>query len=646
MSLSLLACDGGSSEDSGLRRGERPRADSGRGGEGSFEGEATACASYLQSLLDELQGGPTAPPPWANSDVTPGGLIALGGGSIGVGNGGVTTVADLPGQCAAIEAELGLPVGYLQPGTESTPGGYVEGCACTDCGMEPDAEGLDTFDSVGLGDAVSPHEIYNPEQLADLAEAEPAWDQHYVQCADIDLEPYYASGGDEFSIAAQWQHFRGVYDGQAHRISNYTNHEHGGLFDSIASAEIRQLTLEGADVIRPAEFDEHRATGSLVNSGQSSTLEDVHLVDSSVVFEVGGQSFGRGGLVGTLSNSELRDASVVDSWVSCVEVPGGETTTCSFAGMLGVAYSVGAENCEVAGTQILGEGGASAAGVVGYGQDSDFSNIRVSDGLISGWEAGGFARMLHRSVASDVQVATTLEGKRVGGLVTVLWKSTLSDSHASNEFLPTDTDFEAGRLGGLVGYFGGDEGADGVIQRCTADMTFEDINSTGYGRPVGGLVATVSGGNSDTGHTFIEDSFAVGDVSVAFGAEGPVTAGGLIGEVAKNATLTVTSSYAAGSLEGATTGAFIGRVADGASVTATESFAIGHHNGTGGCFVGSGTINEDGNNYVADIPCACTVEPGVSTAPLNDFDQPNDNLGFSWSTAVWAFADNMLPALQ
>lgn len=611
-----------------------------------FEGQTTACASFLQSLLDGLLQGPAAPPWWANSDVTPGGLIALGGGSVGIGNGGVTTVADLPGLCAAIEAELGLPVGYLQPGTESIPGGYVEGCACTDCGMEPDAEGLDTFDSVGLGNSASPHEIYNSEQLADLAESEPAWNQHYVQCSDIDLEPYYASGGEEFNIAAQWQHFTGVYDGQAHRISNYANHEDGGLFDSIASAEIRRLTLEGADVVRPAELDEHRATGSLVNFGQSSTLEDVHLIDSSIVFELGGQSFGRGGIAGQLSHSELRGATVSASSVSCVEVPEFEASTCVFAGVLGTGYFVEVENCEVAGTQIVGDGRAHAAGVVSYGQDAEFTNIQVSDGLIGGWGAGGFARMLHRSVASDIQVATTLEAREIGGLVGVLYRSTLSDSHASNEFLPTDTDFEAGGLGGLVAFFSGDEGIDGVIQRCTADMTFADVNATGYGRPAGGLVATVTGGNSDTGQTLIEDSFAVGDLSVAFGAEGPVTAGGFIGEVSKDATLVVASSYATGALEGETTGAFIGRIADGGSVTVTESFGIGHHTGTGGCFVGEGTINDDGNNYVADIPCACEVEPGVSTAPLPDFDQPNDNLGFDWSTDVWVFEDGTLPSLQ
>lgn len=640
LSLPLAACDS-SGEEPVHRRGDavRPSTD----GDGAPKTEETACAAFLSELVDAYLDGPSVPW-WATGGVTPGGVIGLGGGSVGVGNGGTTSIGDLDAACAEIEDDLGLPEGYLRPMTEAVPGGYVEGCGCTDCGMEPDAEGLDTFDSVGLGDAVSPHEIYNPEQLADLAEAEPAWSRHYVQCADIDLDPYYASGGDEFNIATEDDPFTGVYDGGGNTVSHYSaTGSRGGLFDTLSSARLENLELHAAAVQWSApNTSGFHFGGALANRVlENSRVSGVSAEDISVVATREMGACWAGGLLGQVRDSQADDIAVVD-----LELVGDR---CRVGGVVGWAvFDTALSNLsstdgsvEALSDGITSNGGGSAAGLVaGMAFGPSLIGCSVSGGSVQGEYAGGVVQNLQNetSLVSGCSSDVEVRGNSVGGLIERVTGGTLQDSHSTGPVLPFPGSPYGSRKGGAVGYV--------TSARLARVWSSSDIST--YGTTVGSAITSAGGlvGNAgQSGLLQIEDSFALGDIDVAFGSTTPVDAGGLIGRIEDDVVLDARGSFAAGDVEGTTTGSYIGRVSNTQGVV-TESFGIGHHLGTGGCFVGEGTINEDGNNYVADIPCACTVEPGVSTAPLADFDQPNDNLGFSWSAAVWAFADNMLPSLQ
>ncbi len=591
-----------------------------------------ACAAFLDELLDDLRDSPTAPW-WAYSDVTPGGVIGLAGGSVGVGGGAVTEIMNLPQLCEAIEEELGLPSGYLQPGTESFPGSYVEGCACTDCGMEPGAPGLDAFDNIGLGNAVSPHEIYNPQQLADLAEAQPAWSRSFIQCTDIDLEPYYASGGDEFSIATGEEPFSGVYDGGERAIDGFTTQTRGGLFSGLAGT-VQGLSLR--DAVVAADGDH----GGLANAADGASISNVRVVAPYFGALSGNEV---GGVVGSLTDSSLSnvdvESPVFDDYGYSARVGG------IAARMRGSTVS----NVVVSDLDV--EAPAARAGGLFYeSRESDVSDGWVDGGLIIVNAGGGAAAIIRASTFANVEASADVRAYTAGGFAYGLqqWNeddaSTISDCLAEGDVSPRDgmNGFPGGDKGGFFGWVQG-----GTILRSasTGDVSFLTSIDSSYQSSMGGFVGTLYPAHEIA----IEDAFALGNVNRALGSTGDDNVGGFAGTITglggPTENLAIARSFAAGNVEGVTTGSFVGAV-DVDNATITESFALGHHTGDGGCFVGGGTINDDGNNHVADTPCNCTLEPGVSAAPISDFDQPNENLGFAWSTDVWAFEDGALPSLQ
>lgn len=591
-----------------------------------------ACAAFLDQLLDDARDVPSAPW-WAYSDVTPGGVIGLAGGSVGIGNGGTTSIADLPKLCSTIELELGLPEGYLQPGTESIPGGYVEGCACTDCGMDPGASGLVAFDSIGLGDEVSPHEIYNPEQLADLAESQPAWNREFIQCTDIDLAPYYAAGGDEFSAATGAEPFTGNYDGGGRVIAGFTTATRGGLFSALGGA-VSNLTLQDAVVTAEATH------GALANAANGAEISNVRVVEPYFGDYVGQRV---GGVVGTLTNSTLSEVDVESP------VFDGNGIWAELGGVASSIEDSTVSNVVVTDLEIDAPS-ARAGGLVERSVRSTVSDAWVDGGFVRANAAGGAAATIRESTFTNVETSADVLGFTAGGFAYGLqqWSdglpSVISDCLAEGDVSPRDgiNGFPGGDKGGFLGWMSG-----GTVERsgATGDVSFITSSQTSYVAAMGGFVGTLY----PTGEILIEDAFALGNVDRSLGATGDDDVGGFAGEISGPANgseaVSIHRGFAAGNVEGVTTGAFVGSV-ELTNINITESFGIGHHTGTGGCFVGGGTINDDGNNYVADIPCACEIEPGVSAAPLADFDQPNDNLGFSWSTDVWTFEDGALPALQ
>jgi hypothetical protein len=80
------------------------------------------------------------------------------------------------------------------------------------------------------------------------------WSSHFKLMADIDLGGY--SGMSFNIIGSDWQNaFSGVFDGQCHKITNFTwhgtNHDYVGLFGCAKGAEVKDLGLESVSIDAP-----------------------------------------------------------------------------------------------------------------------------------------------------------------------------------------------------------------------------------------------------------------------------------------------------------------------------------------------------------------------------------------------------------
>ncbi len=118
----------------------------------------------------------------------------------------------------------------------------------------------------GAGTPEDPYQIWTPEQMNAIGAEPNAWDKHFKLMADIDLSAYDGKDGrPAFNIIAadvsamksgsQQDLFSGVFDGNGHKISNFTHtssdrYRYAGLFGYVGGprGEIRNLGLIDATV--------------------------------------------------------------------------------------------------------------------------------------------------------------------------------------------------------------------------------------------------------------------------------------------------------------------------------------------------------------------------------------------------------------
>ena len=128
--------------------------------------------------------------------------------------------------------------------------------------------------SGGTGTPDDPYRIATPEDLNEIGNHEKDWDSHFFLVKDIDLSEY---TGTMFNRIGDWgpphKPFTGVFDGNNHRILNFTWDSVGvtavGLFGYIsATAEIRNLGMENEYVNDTAG----RCVGGLVGLNNGGTV--------------------------------------------------------------------------------------------------------------------------------------------------------------------------------------------------------------------------------------------------------------------------------------------------------------------------------------------------------------------------------------
>ncbi len=342
----------------------------------------------------------------------------------------------------------------------------------------------------GSGTPEDPYLIYTASDLNQIGLNVTDWDKNFKLMADINLAAY---TGTQFNrIGTDDRHaFSGVFNGNGHKISNFTYTAPGssyiGIFGHIStSGKVEKLILVRVNVTG-SEF-----VGGLVGYNEGT------ISDSSVAGTVSGYSE-VGGLTGYNFTGTISNCS------STGAVTGGDSS-----GYLGglVGYSNGViSDCFSRGTTTGGVSSNYLGGLVGY-SDGNISNCR-SKGAVTGGNTsnylGGLAGVSNGTISSSFSTAAVSGGNGayyLGGLagyngssVSACWAGgTVSGGDSRDS------------VGGLVG----ENGPLGVVTNCYA------TGEVSAYQDVGGLV-----GWND--HGAITKCYSSGRVS------GSAYAGGLLG---------------------------------------------------------------------------------------------------------------------
>ena len=118
----------------------------------------------------------------------------------------------------------------------------------------------------GQGTAEDPYRVVTVDQFILLSKASILWDKNFVLVTDIDLYPNLPSA--QVFVQAPIQTFRGVFDGNGHKIFHLTikDGSYLGLFGRLESgAKISNLGLEAVDVNGTGDY-----IGGLVGTNRGS----------------------------------------------------------------------------------------------------------------------------------------------------------------------------------------------------------------------------------------------------------------------------------------------------------------------------------------------------------------------------------------
>ena len=290
------------------------------------------------------------------------------------------------------------------------------------------------------------------------------WDRHFVLMADVDLGGY---TGEEFNIIGDFATpFAGVFDGNGHRIYNFTYYSTGthyiGLFGYVSgphdSSAIKNLGLIDPNV--------NGGTGARVGAliGQfNARIDNCYIQGGSVLGREG-----VGGLAGKGGGVVVNCYTITSVMCTDIESPGR------------VGGLVGSNHAELRScySNCVVEGGAHVGGLAG----DNTSQIRncYATGIVTGYNyATGGLVGTHGGISAGMYncySTAVVEGNMlVGGLVGENYK-TIANCYAAGSTQGTKW------IGGLVG-----DGTTNLTTDC-----FWDIETTGQGSSVGGTGKTTA----------------------------------------------------------------------------------------------------------------------------------------------------------
>lgn len=464
-------------------------------------------------------------------------------------------------------------------------------CGCT-CGERPVCAQPSHYkfhDEVGLGTYAKPFEIWTAEQLADLSQSPSGWGRNYVQCRDIDLAAYYATGASYFMIPE----FSGDYDGRGKQIRGFTWHTGTPNYDPA-------LALPDVGLF----------------SALTGRVSRLKLTDAQIL--LGGWDYWNiGTLAGTMNGADVWRIEVTSTiWTSTYD-----------------PYRVGGVVGNASGSRLTDlvvdiEATSAKSLVTGVVSDATTTNIRRVEAsvVLDGFGVAGIAGFFDQGHMIDGHVEGDVEAKEYasGG---VHWAT---DSAFLR--LAADVSVRGKRAGGLIG----------SAFSCTLDEVRASGSVTGEAQ-AGGLVATV-------GNSTLRDCMAAGDVLVTgTGTIDGASAGGLATGISQGST--VTRCYSAGRVENLSgpgpnlqTGSLATYVPQASVVT--QNFAAGKVTGPNAfSFAFPQDIVDPSNRYNPDVN---PIQPDQGT-PVSlasgVYSFPNANFGWTWPAATWTFAPWQLPRL-
>lgn len=499
-----------------------------------------------------------------------------------------------------VAAAQGLPAGsshfVVFPGEK----GLKCGCTCAERPACAQPSHYEKYDAVGAGTYAEPFEIWTAEQLWDLAHRPGAGDHAFVQCRDIDLEPFYESGWEYFFVPA----LSGSYDGRGHRIVNFTydvfgdwyawpldiaDEQHVGLFGRLTGA-VHDLELVDAKVRLTPYYND--SLGAIAGYTDGADLWRL-TIDGGVW---GASSVG--GVAGTVNNSRASDIDVV------VRVRGYAGT----GGVFGNMFGFGGATVGLHRVTALTEGdGDGVGGIVGFASNLVARDLHVAGSVAGNGLAGGaFAHFEGdgRRISADVDVSS--EWGYAGGLSGSASDASLQEVRASGDVLGWS------HAGGLLGLLGGD--------------------------------------------VTVRDAYATGDVGTSdFFAAATGRLGGFVGW-ATDASVTIERCYSSGSIAGNYGPYFIsnsGFIGGAGFAEVRDSFATGAVVGDFALAFGSfGAWDapvpvDPSNRYNSDVSPISPDQGTPASLASGVFSTPNASFGWAWPVGPggWTFTPGALPTL-
>lgn len=502
-----------------------------------------------------------------------------------------------------VAALQGLPAGasHFVSFTDEE-GGIQCGCTCAERPVCTQLGHYTEYDEVGAGTYADPFEIWNGYQLWNLSHEPNGWNNHFVQCADVNLASLYSAQRPYFFIPE----FSGSYDGRNHAIRNFKYDVVGPFYDPPADESriglfanlygpVSRLKLVNSQIRVP--IPTNNTAGALAGWAEGVDLWAI-TVDSSVWG--GGHA---GGLVGFLYGGAATN-------ITASTAVRGQYDT---GGVFGVAHGVGAQVLLRHVEAVTELEGSTTGGIAGGALKANVFAAHVA-GVVEAYQIGGGAFGYFGGEARRVSADVEVDGEwafNAGGLIGSDLGSTLRETRAS---------------GAVSG-----------------------------GWDVGGLIGVINGETP----TVIRDSFATGEVSTSnFLQTGDGKLGGLIGATYTwGQDIDIARCYSSGTVQGNYFGSdFIangGLIGWGADMTITDSFATGAVSGDNvlpfgklGEFANpipidpSNRYNSDVSPFVPDQGTPASLASGV-------FSEPNTNFGYSWPGGAggWTFTPGQLPQL-
>jgi hypothetical protein len=427
--------------------------------------------------------------------------------------------------------------------------------------------------SINIGEWFDYIPIYNELEFIQVISTDQNTDE-YIIVNDLDFQTVLLSDW----IPTKDIVFKGLIEGNGKTISNINLVDYSGIFGILEGAEIRNVYLDNVDI--NYSTSNTYASGILAGriQGNDNLIENVHItnssitntsyftggligfasplstttgdaiiknvtvIDTSVSTGYSGNTYGSGGVVGTINNFNIAfedveaKVNVTSNNVSNVGGIVGSARNPSTISMIDISVYESAIELNATGTTL------GAGGVVGYmlGQNHTFNNIAVNDTAVSSRSSSGgmigYANQASTSLEIDgfimngntisSSLASTTLGN--GGVLGTLigYNTTIS-----NGLVTTDVTSSAGtNAGGIVG----SNNATAIINLSNIDIQSSNISIIGTGTSLGsgGAVGYLAG----TGHVFTDidtDNTTIASKS---------SSGGLIGYASHAGTLSISQT--------------------------------------------------------------------------------------------------------